>query len=84
MSELKGLPEHWATVSLAQLNQRVTSSINPKDFPDERFEYYSIPNYQKNQQPSITKGSEINSLKLVLGPNTILFGKLNPRVEKVW
>jgi len=84
MSELKGLPEHWATVSLGQLNQRVTSSINPKDFPDESFEYYSIPDYQKNQRPSLTKGSEIDSQKLVLQPNTILFGKLNPRVEKVW
>jgi len=84
VSELKELPEHWAIVRLAQLNQRVTSSINPKDFPDEIFEYYSIPDYQKKQKPSITKGSEIDSLKLVLSPNTILFGKLNPRVQKVW
>jgi type I restriction enzyme, S subunit len=81
---LENLPEDWELSPLGALNSRKAPMVNPKDFPGETFEYYSIPDYQRDQRPSLTKGGEIESTKLLLKPKTILFGKLNPRVEKVW
>ena len=59
-------------------------TINPLDHPDELFAYYSIPAYQQGDKPALTLGREILSLKLVVEERSVLFGKLNPRVPKVW
>jgi len=85
MSELlENLPEEWDSSTLGELNLRKAPTLNPKDFADETFEYYSIPDFQRDRRPSLTKGGAIESSKLLLKPRTVLFGKLNPRVEKVW
>ena len=81
---LENLPKDWEFSTLGALNSCKASTVNPKDFADETFEYYSIPDYQRDQRPSLTKGGAIESSKLLLKPQTVLFGKLNPRVEKVW
>jgi restriction endonuclease S subunit len=78
------MPETWAEVTLGEINTLKTRTLVPGDFPDESFEYYSIPDYQNGQKPGITEGKTIASAKLQLKPNSVLFGKLNPRVEKVW
>lgn len=85
MSELlDNLPSEWEFATLGEINTRKAPTLNPKTCSDETFEYYSIPDYQRDQRPSLTRGSEIESSKLLLEPDTVLFGKLNPRVEKVW
>ena len=77
-------PETWHFVSLSNINDREKKTIDPKNFPNEIFEYYSIPAYQNGARPIPEYGREIDSVKLLLDVETILFGKLNPRVEKVW
>jgi len=81
---LENLPGDWEFSTLGALNSRKAPTVNPKNFADETFEYYSIPDFQRDQRPSVTKGGAIESSKLLLKPRTVLFGKLNPRVEKVW
>ncbi len=81
---LEELPGNWKITTLGEINTRKAITLNPKKFADETFEYYSIPDYQRDQRPSFTTGSRVESSKLLLEPKTILFGKLNPRVEKVW
>lgn len=83
-SLLKDLPDDWEFSTLGDLNSRKAPTLNPKNFEEETFEYYSIPDFQRDQRPSLTKGGAIESSKLLLKPKTVLFGKLNPRVEKVW
>ncbi len=83
-TEIGHIPKDWKVTRLGDINQSIKSSLIPSDFPDEDFEYYSIPAYQDKKKPTIQKGSSILSLKLVLQNDTVLFGKLNPRVEKVW
>jgi type I restriction enzyme S subunit len=78
------LPPTWQIQSLEDINDCRKRTINPHNFPDELFEYYSIPAYQEGVHPALEYGREINSVKLLLETGTILFGKLNPRVEKVW
>jgi type I restriction enzyme S subunit len=77
-------PSDWVLASLASLNAKRSTTINPSRFPDEQFEYYSIPDYQNAKMPSVTLGKDIGSSKLLLEEGVVLFGKLNPRVEKVW
>ena len=81
---LENLPADWKISTLGDLNTRKAPMLNPKSFADESFEYYSIPDFQRDQRPSITTGGALGSSKLLLRPKTVLFGKLNPRVEKVW
>ena len=80
----QALPEHWTVEPIAELNIDGVTNVNPLNFPDEVFEYYSIPAYQDGETPQMTKGSEILSQKLLIPPQCVLFGKLNPRVQKVW
>ncbi len=81
---LENLPDNWDIIALGDINIRKAPTLTPKNFADETFEYYSIPDYQRDQTPSLTAGDAIESSKLLLEPKTVLFGKLNPRVEKVW
>ena len=83
-TELGPLPEEWEVEALKNLNSEKKRSLNPAKFPDEVFEYYSIPAYQESKRPILEKGSRILSQKIILRNGAVLFGKLNPRVEKVW
>lgn len=82
--EMFDMPDDWEVISLGEVNTLKSRTLVPGSFPDEEFEYYSIPDYQNGQKPSITEGKTIASAKLQLKPRSVLFGKLNPRVEKVW
>lgn len=79
-SELK-TPADWIKSSIGEINTTDTQTIRPMDYGEERFEYYSIPHYQLNQMPGVEIGAAVGSAKLLLKDGTILFGKLNPRVE---
>jgi type I restriction enzyme S subunit len=83
-TEIGPLPAHWRVVRLGEVVYHVRDTINPMSYPDERFEYYSIPAYQGGQQPALETGREIRSVKIVVQSGTVLFGKLNPRVPKIW
>jgi type I restriction enzyme S subunit len=83
-TEIGLLPENWIVKSLKEVNSYKNKNINPSQFPNEIFEYYSIPAFQNGEKPEFTQGKEIHSNKLLLESDSIVFGKLNPRVEKVW
>ena len=78
------LPGEWRTRSLAEIGRVPVAKLDPRACPEELFEYYSIPAYQKGASAALTAGAEILSHKLLIPPRCVLFGKLNPRVEKVW
>lgn len=78
------IPKEWKVVRIDSISTAKTTSINPTEFQNEQFYYYSIPAYMEGKKPTITVGSDIKSNKYVIENNMILFGKLNPRVEKVW
>jgi type I restriction enzyme S subunit len=83
-SEIGPIPAHWRVVRLGEVVYHVRDTVNPMSYPDERFEYYSIPAYQSGQQPALETGRDIRSAKIVVRSGTVLFGKLNPRVPKIW
>jgi len=83
-TETSMLPNDWVVKELKDINTYKNRTINPTLYKDEIFEYYSIPAYQNGEKPEFSKGSLIQSNKFLFDEGTVVFGKLNPRVEKVW
>lgn len=82
-TEVGLVPEHWEVRSLKNAATFVRDSIRPLNYPDEIFNYYSIPAYQETGGPILETGKKVRSQKLIVEANDVLFGKLNPRVPKV-
>ncbi|MYA60627.1 MAG: hypothetical protein F4X40_08780 [Chloroflexi bacterium] len=77
-------PDHWEFMTIADLHAGDLKKLNPFHFPEELFEHFSIPAYRDSQAPQLENGRDIRSQKIILPSHCVLFGKLNPRVEKVW
>jgi type I restriction enzyme S subunit len=58
-------------------------SVDPSNFPDEEFELYSIPSYDRGM-PEYVKGSEIGSTKQIVQPGDILLSKIVPHIKRCW
>jgi len=84
LTELGPLPEEWRVVRLGEVTQQPRNTINPQAFAQEYFEYFSIPAYQDGGVPFLEYGRNIRSQKFLIEKGDVLFGKLNPRVPKVW
>jgi type I restriction enzyme S subunit len=83
-TEIGPIPVDWEVVSLSQAAEHKKVTLNPQSHPAEMFDYYSIPAYQVSYKPALERGCEIRSQKLVVESGMVLFGKLNPRVPKIW
>jgi type I restriction enzyme S subunit len=58
------IPPTWRLIALGDLDSGTRRTIDPREYPNEVFEYYSIPAYQEKQAPIATKGTEIASIKI--------------------
>jgi len=58
-------------------------SVNPLNFPDEVFDLYSIPAFDKGRHEIVT-GSEIGSTKQIVQPNDVLLSKIVPHIRRAW
>lgn len=56
-------------------------SVNPLQFPDEKFDLYSIPAFDAGQ-PEIARGSDIGSTKQIIQPNDVLLSKIVPHIRR--
>jgi type I restriction enzyme S subunit len=61
----------------------LAKQITPGLFPDETFDYYSIPALDEHGGPVVTLGSTIESGKFLLSRPAVLVSKLNPRKMRV-
>jgi type I restriction enzyme S subunit len=59
-------------------------TLDPRAFPEEVFEHYSIPAYDEGREPKIEAGEQIKSNKFLVPEGPILVSKLNPRFPRVW
>jgi len=73
----------WPTVKLGSLMPKSQGSVNPQQFPNETFELYSIPAFDKGAA-EIVKGQAIGSTKQVVSPNDILISKIVPHIRRAW
>lgn len=80
---MSDVPATWSNASIGELNAFESRTIDPKNFPDEIFELYSVPSFPSGQ-PEIVKGTEIGSTKQEVMPGDVLLCKINPRINRVW
>jgi type I restriction enzyme S subunit len=72
--------------ALAELAAIHKSPMQPSATPDELFDHFSMPAYDRGALPSIERGEEMQSGKTRLpsGDDVVLFSKLNPTRLRVW
>lgn len=76
------IPKQWHEVSLGDINNYQSKSVQPKNFLDETFELWSVPNFPTDK-PEILSGQEIGSSKQAVAPQDVLICKINPRINRV-
>lgn len=80
---MSNLPEGWVHSTLAELGMPRSNTIDPRKFPNESFELFSIPSYETGR-PEILKGCDIGSTKQQVLPGDILLSKIVPHLVRVW
>ena len=76
-------PDSWSEITLGEINQYRSKNVQPKDFPEESFELWSVPIFPKGK-PETLSGIEIGSSKQAVEPRDVLICKINPRINRVW
>ncbi len=72
-----------STVSLGELMAKKAGSVDPSKFPEETFDLYSIPAFDKGA-PEIITGKEIGSAKQRVMPGDVLLSKIVPHIRRSW
>ena len=68
-------------MKLAKLMASKKKTIDPRKFPKDEFELFSIPAYDKGE-PERILGSEIGSSKQILQPNDVLISRIVPHIRR--
>lgn len=58
-------------------------SVDPSLFPDETFDLYSIPGFDRGE-PDVVTGKEIGSSKQIVQPGDVLLSKIVPHIRRSW
>lgn len=80
----EGKPEGWEVFRLEEIARLHTGSLKPTDTPAEVFEHFSLPAFDKGQQPALDAGETIRSNKTVVPAQSVLLSKLNPEIARIW
>lgn len=68
---------------LGSLMARRQAAVNPASYPDEIFDLFSIPAFDKSE-PDILPGSEIGSSKKAVEPGDVLLSRIVPHIRRAW
>jgi type I restriction enzyme S subunit len=77
------VPEGWEVKPLSKITAVSKESVNPMDFPEKEFNYYSIPGFDESRTYKIEKGCEIYSNKYSVKSTDVPVSKLNPWFSRV-
>jgi len=77
-------PKGWEVRRLGEVTEVLSESIAPANHSNEKFWLYSFEAYDTSKQPELKPGEEIQSNKIVLTKDCILFARLNPRKGRIW
>ena len=59
-------------------------SVKPFEHPQQVYQHFSLPAFDRDQEPDLEAGSSIKSGKFAVPGDSILFSKLNPRIPRIW
>ncbi|MEZ5796492.1 MAG: restriction endonuclease subunit S [Paracoccaceae bacterium] len=80
----EGKPEGWEVFRLGQIADHHKETVSPSASPETLFEHFSLPAFDKGQDPALDRGDTIKSNKTLVPPGAILLSKLNPEIPRVW
>ncbi|MEM3908053.1 MAG: restriction endonuclease subunit S [Nitrososphaerota archaeon] len=85
-TEIGRIPKEWKITKLRDVVKRVTDILSKEEIKrlGAKYVLYSIPAYHEKGKPELVKAEEIGSTKFLVQIGDILFGKINPKVPKVW
>lgn len=69
---------------LSSLCVQSKDSIDPRKHVSETFDHYSLPAYDTGNGPVREPGSAIQSQKLAVPAEAIMFSRLNPTIPRIW
>lgn len=58
-------------------------SVDPSKYPDEAFDLYSIPAFERGE-PDVLEGNEIGSAKQTVQPGDVLLSRIVPHIRRAW
>ncbi|MFB9915950.1 restriction endonuclease subunit S [Gluconobacter kanchanaburiensis] len=76
------LPKGWKSIALSEL-QTKTPSVDPRRYPTEMFDLFSVPSYTSDAPECVT-GDKIGSVKQEVQSNDILLCKIVPHIRRAW
>lgn len=80
----KGFSEDWETKKISDVCSLSKESIDPRSFSEKYFFEYSMSAYDNGLFPDYVLGSSMNSTRIKVTSECILFNKLNVRKERIW
>lgn len=83
-SEIGAIPTGWTVGCVADVVKLDRTSIKPFENPDQTYQHFSLPAYDRDQEADLELGSTIKSGKYAVPKDAVLFSKLNPRIPRVW
>jgi type I restriction enzyme S subunit len=73
----------WETHPIGDFFTEGLKSINAPDTPNQTYELWSVPSFETGA-PEIVTGAQVGSTKRELRDGTILLGKINPHLNRIW
>lgn len=77
------IPDGWEVKNLKNITEISNDSLNPLDYPNKEFRYFSIPTFDETGTYGLEKGENIQSNKFIVSTTDILVSKLNPWFNRV-
>lgn len=72
-----------AMTPLSEFAAKRRGSVDPKKYPEEIFDLFSIPAYDSGK-PDRVVGSDIGSTKKIVEPGDVLISRIVPHIQRVW
>ncbi|MCY9806426.1 restriction endonuclease subunit S [Lentilactobacillus senioris] len=79
-----GFADAWERRKLGEVGKIIKVSVNPQLFPNNIFFEYSMPAYDKNQEPEVVLGKVMRSNRIGISGEILLVNKLNVRKKRIW
>jgi len=75
---------NYQSVQVRDIAKHSKKALTPASEPDRRFQLFSLPAFDYDQNPEECAGAEIMSNKTCVSRPCVLFSKLNPRTPRIW
>lgn len=78
------VPKGWSLALIRDVVELRRDSVQPFGHPDQVYQHFSLPAFDREQEPDLEKGASIKSVKFAIPESCLLFSKLNPRIPRIW